>query len=75
MTLTVFQVQMNCTGCSGACTRILKKFDGVEQIDANLESQRISVTHDAKVSPQDMLVALKKWGDAGKKTVELESSL
>jgi copper chaperone len=62
------------TGCSGACTRILQKIDGVETVDASLESQKIIVTHDPKVQPSEMLAALKKWGDAGKKRVELVSA-
>jgi copper chaperone CopZ len=58
-------------GCSGACTRILKKIDGVQQVDAKVEDQKITVVHDPKVSPDDMLAALKKWGDAGGKKVAL----
>ena len=41
-------------------------------MDASLEAQKITVKHDAaKATPQDMLAALKKWGDAGGKSVSL----
>eukprot|EP00512_Aurantiochytrium_limacinum_P000359 CAMPEP_0171489724 /NCGR_PEP_ID=MMETSP0958-20121227/2921_1 /TAXON_ID=87120 /ORGANISM="Aurantiochytrium limacinum, Strain ATCCMYA-1381" /LENGTH=72 /DNA_ID=CAMNT_0012022979 /DNA_START=67 /DNA_END=285 /DNA_ORIENTATION=- len=68
MTKTVFNVEMSCGGCSGACTRILKKIDGVESVDANLDTQKITVEHSSSVSAETMLEALKKWAEnAGKK--------
>ena len=90
---TTFSVQMNCSGCSGACTRILTKIPGkssrvfrfgfewkgrtnlntgVSDVKATLEDQKIRVAYDPeKANPQEMLVALKKWGDSGNKRVEL----
>eukprot|EP00633_Aureoumbra_lagunensis_P011507 CAMPEP_0197331494 /NCGR_PEP_ID=MMETSP0892-20130614/11317_1 /TAXON_ID=44058 ORGANISM="Aureoumbra lagunensis, Strain CCMP1510" /NCGR_SAMPLE_ID=MMETSP0892 /ASSEMBLY_ACC=CAM_ASM_000538 /LENGTH=61 /DNA_ID=CAMNT_0042829363 /DNA_START=23 /DNA_END=205 /DNA_ORIENTATION=+ len=57
----VFDVQMVCGGCSGACERILKKIDGVQAIDANLESQKVTVNYDAPATPELMLEKLQVW--------------
>jgi copper chaperone CopZ len=44
----------------------------VSDVKATLEDQKIKVQYDAaQANPQDMLTALKKWGDAGNKKVEL----
>lgn len=66
-----FKVGMTCGGCSGAVTRILKKIEGVEDIDANVETKEVKVTCDDAVDNQVMLDALLKWGQASKKSVEL----
>jgi len=34
-----FKVGMTCGGCSGAITRILKKIEGVDTIDADVETK------------------------------------
>jgi hypothetical protein len=47
-------------------------YTGVSDVKATLEDQKIKVQYDAaQANPQDMLTALKKWGDAGNKKVEL----
>jgi len=46
----------------------------VQDVSPSLEEQKIKVVHDPKVSPDVMLAALKKWGDAGNKRVQLLSS-
>ena len=69
----VFNVQMACSGCSGACTRILKKMEGVSNIDADLETQKITVEYDAPASPEMMLEKLQVWGNNAKKAVALAS--
>ena len=66
-----FKVGMTCGGCSGAVTRILKKIEGVEDIDAIVETKEVKVTCDDAVDNQVMLDALLKWGQASKKSVEL----
>ena len=66
-----FKVGMTCGGCSGAVTRILKKIEGVQDIDANVETKEVKVTCEDSVESQVMLDALKKWGEASKKSVEL----
>lgn len=70
---TTFNVGMTCSGCAGAVTRILKKINGVELVDCNVESRIVKVTHSNEADQQAMLTALKKWGDASGKTVELAS--
>ena len=67
--VTEFKVGMTCEGCSNACTRILKKIDGVSNVDCDIEGQSIKVTGTAEA--QTMLNALLKWGKASGKTVEL----
>ncbi|GBG25576.1 Copper transport protein ATOX1 [Hondaea fermentalgiana] len=66
---TTFNVEMSCGGCSGACTRILKKIDGVEEVDASLEDQKITVQHDSSVTADTMLEALQKWAQSSGKKV------
>mmetsp|Transcript_61250 Transcript_61250/g.115303 ORF Transcript_61250/g.115303 Transcript_61250/m.115303 type:complete len:87 (-) Transcript_61250:411-671(-) len=72
----VFDVQMVCGGCSGAVTRILNKMEGVIGVDANLETQKVTVAvAEGGPSPDEMLVALKKWGENANKTVELAAEV
>jgi len=71
---TTLDVEMNCSGCSGACSRILNKLDGVVSFETDLETQKIVVQHDAStVTSEGVLAAIKKWGDAGGKSVKLAS--
>lgn len=69
----VFNVGMTCEGCSGAVTRILKRVEGVENIDCNIEEKRVTVSCDDEVDAQAMLEKLLKWGEASGKSVELVS--
>ena len=62
---------MTCGGCANAVKRILKKMDGVTEIDADVEKKLVTVDHADAVTPQQMLEALKKWADAAGKSVEL----
>ncbi len=66
-----FKVGMTCNGCSGAVTRILNKIEGVEKIDANVETKEVKVTCDDSVDEQVMLTALLKWSEASNKSVKL----
>ena len=70
-TTTVFNAEMACGGCSGAITRIVKKFDGVESINCDLDAQTVTVVGSA--DPQAMLAKLQKWGNAAGKKVELRT--
>ena len=67
---TVFNVEMACDGCSGACKRILGKLDGVESVEANLTDQTVTVVGSADA--QVMLAKLQKWGNAAGKNVSLQ---
>ena len=62
---------MTCQGCANAVTRILKKIDGINDIQTDIPKQTVIVQHSDKADPQTMYQALKKWGDAGGKKVEL----
>ena len=68
---TLFNAGMTCGGCSGAVTRILTKMEGVKSVEADVATKRVIVTHTAAVAPATMLEALKKWGAASGKAVEL----
>ena len=60
MVETKFQVGMTCSGCADAVKRILGKIEGVESIDANVETKTVTVQADPSVSPQVMLEKLEK---------------
>lgn len=71
MVETKFMVGMTCAGCSGAVTRILKKIDGVTNIDASVEQKSVVVTHDDSVDPALLNEKLQKWSAASGKEVKL----
>jgi copper chaperone len=66
-----FNVGMTCGGCSGAVTRILSKIEGVEKVDANVETKKVVVTCSETVEDQALLDALLNWAKAAGKAVEL----
>lgn len=57
-----FDVKMACGGCSGAVTRALNKLDAVEQVDANLETQKVDVFTKPELEYEDVLATIKKTG-------------
>ena len=66
-----FIVGMTCGGCSGAVTRILSKIEGVEKVDANVETKKVVVTCSETVEDQTLLDALLNWAKAAGTAVEL----
>ena len=56
MSTTVFNVEMACGGCSGACQRILGKIDGVQKVTPDLDAQTVTVVGTA--DPALMLTKL-----------------
>jgi copper chaperone CopZ len=77
---------MTCEGCSGAVKRILGKIEGilhshkyfhcvtilgVSSIDANMETNVVTVICQENINEQDLLAALQKWGTASGKSVAL----
>ena len=45
---------------------------GVSSVDANLETQKVTVgVEEGGPAPEDMLAALQKWGENANKTVAL----
>lgn len=71
MGTAVFNVEMSCGGCSGACTRILSKLEGVKNVDASLDAQKITVDYDSPATPQVMLEKLQVWGSTANKAVSM----
>ncbi|KAL9938258.1 hypothetical protein V8E36_002881 [Tilletia maclaganii] len=55
-----FNVAMNCSGCSGAVDRVLKKLDGVSSYDISLETQTVIVKGSAPF--ETVLEKIKKTG-------------
>lgn len=70
----VFNVAMSCSGCSGAVTKILGKIEGVENVEATVETKKVVVTCKDTVQSQTLLDALLKWSSASGKAVSLVSS-
>ncbi|KAI8643465.1 heavy metal-associated domain-containing protein [Parasitella parasitica] len=57
-----FSVAMTCSGCSNAVTKALNKIEGVENVDANLETQKVVVDTTNEVEGKTVLDAIKKTG-------------
>ncbi|KAM7440347.1 ATX1 antioxidant protein 1 [Porites harrisoni] len=55
-----FQVEMTCGGCSGAVTRVLNKKEGIDNIEIDMEKQRVYVT--SALSSDELLETIKKAG-------------
>eukprot|EP00603_Paraphysomonas_imperforata_P003996 CAMPEP_0114423082 /NCGR_PEP_ID=MMETSP0103-20121206/5956_1 /TAXON_ID=37642 ORGANISM="Paraphysomonas imperforata, Strain PA2" /NCGR_SAMPLE_ID=MMETSP0103 /ASSEMBLY_ACC=CAM_ASM_000201 /LENGTH=75 /DNA_ID=CAMNT_0001591715 /DNA_START=29 /DNA_END=256 /DNA_ORIENTATION=- len=70
----VFDVGMTCGGCSAAVTRILKKVEGVEDIQCDLDEKKVTVVCDDETDEQLMLAKLMKWSEASGKSVALASA-
>ncbi|CAH3190180.1 unnamed protein product [Porites evermanni] len=51
---------MTCEGCSGAVTRVLNKKGGIDNIEIDMEKQRVYVT--SALSPDELLEIIKKAG-------------
>ena len=66
-----FKVQMTCEGCSSAVKRILLKIEGVENVDASIETQLVKVTCNEAVVSENLFQSLKKWSNISGKGVEL----
>merc|ERR1712151_575502 len=63
-----FSVGMTCEGCSGAVTKILKKMDGIEDVECDIEKKEVKVTYVGdKVEPKGMHEKLEKWATAAGK--------
>ena len=60
-------------GCASAVKRILTKIDGVTNIETNVTTKSVIVTHGDSVSPTELLDKLTKWSQASGKSVTLIS--
>ena len=59
-----------CGGCSGAITRILTKVDGVNKVEPDLETQKVTVdvADGSGINGEALLEKLAAWANsAGKK--------
>ncbi|KAF8418585.1 hypothetical protein EV426DRAFT_707712 [Tirmania nivea] len=57
-----FNVKMTCGGCSGAIDRVLKKTDGVKEINIDLEEQTVKVTTAPECSYDTVYEKIHKTG-------------
>ncbi|ORZ02858.1 putative ATX1-antioxidant protein and metal homeostasis factor [Syncephalastrum racemosum] len=55
-----FNVEMSCSGCSGAVNRALSRLEGIEKIDISLEKQTVVV--DTELPREKILETIKKTG-------------
>ncbi|KAI8331927.1 putative ATX1-antioxidant protein and metal homeostasis factor [Chlamydoabsidia padenii] len=55
-----FNVEMSCSGCSGAIQRALGRIDGIDNIDISLEKQTVVV--DTALPREVVLSTIKKTG-------------
>lgn len=53
---------MACSGCSNAIDRVLKRTDGVKDIDISLKEQTVDVTTDNGLSYDKVLETISKTG-------------
>ncbi|MCJ1323561.1 Cytosolic copper metallochaperone [Thelotrema lepadinum] len=57
-----FDIEMNCSGCSGAIERVLKKMDGVKSYTVSLDSQSADVVAGPELEYATVLEKIKKTG-------------
>ncbi|EMR65562.1 hypothetical protein MGN70_012131 [Eutypa lata] len=57
-----FNVTMSCSGCSGAVERVLKKLEGVKNLDISLDKQEAIVKTEPGVDYETVLRTIKKSG-------------
>ncbi|XP_065884502.1 copper transport protein ATOX1-like [Dysidea avara] len=55
-----YNVAMSCSGCSGAVQRVLGRLPEVEQVEIDMEKQKVYVT--SSLSGDDLLTTIKKTG-------------
>jgi copper chaperone len=57
-----YDVTMSCSGCSGAVTRAVGKLEGVERVDAHLDTQKVDVYANEGVTYDAVLAKISKTG-------------
>ncbi|CAG9462504.1 unnamed protein product [Pedinophyceae sp. YPF-701] len=57
------RVVMTCSGCSGAVTRVLNKMENVSSVDADLDTQLVTVKG-TNLDPAEILAKVQKTGKA-----------
>jgi copper chaperone len=61
---------MTCEGCSNAIKRVLGKLEGISAVETNVAEKLVVVRGSGACEPR-VLEALKKWGTAANKSVEI----
>jgi len=62
MTTVELKVAMMCGGCEAAVRRVLDKLDGVESVDINRDTNKVTVT--GNVTPEKVFETVSKTGKA-----------
>ncbi|TLP35560.1 heavy-metal-associated domain-containing protein [Arcobacter arenosus] len=63
---SVFEVKgMHCPLCTTAVKKAIKKLDGVEKVSARLNTKKVTVVHDEKVTIDSILKAIKTTSYTG----------
>lgn len=58
--ISVFKVEgMHCPLCTTAVKQAIKELDGVQKVNARLNTKEVSVIYDEKVKVEDILKAIK----------------
>ncbi|KAL8808054.1 MAG: hypothetical protein Q9182_000332 [Xanthomendoza sp. 2 TL-2023] len=57
-----FNIEMSCTGCSGAIDRVLKRLEGVQRYEVSFESKTADVYADEGLAYETVLEKIKKTG-------------
>lgn len=63
-TTSTFHVTgMTCVGCEVGVRRVVKKLDGVEEVEASYKEETAMVTYRAdEVTPEDIIAAIEELG-------------
>lgn len=67
------RAEMTCEGCSNAITRILKKVEGIKEVNCSIPEQEVTVYATEQVDPSQVLQKLTTWAEASGKQVSLIS--
>jgi len=71
MTTYEYNVQMSCAGCSGAITKIVNKFENIESVTPDLDTQKVTVVvkEGETTDEEKMFKKIQKWAKASNKEV------
>ena len=61
-TTTITAPDIHCDGCANSIKRSLARVPGVENVDVNIETKAVTVTHEAAVTREIIVDKLDKAG-------------
>ena len=66
---TKFSVDMVCTGCANAATRIVQRMnkEAIREVNVDTDTKILTVEYKEPVTKENILEMLKKWTDAAGK--------